>query len=383
MRCKSCGKEIPANALWCPWCGKKQAKTKKKVARRPSGTGTIVKVAGKRTRPYLALLPATYSSGEKSRKPLGYFATYTEADEALARARLEKNRDRQLLTWEDMYSSFTHSNYFSELSVDGQKSHLKSWKHLKCVSGKKVVETTKKDFEGAVQKMHSDGLGRETCLKVRNLASLLCQEAMGEKLISVNFARLVKLPKEEKKVKPPFSSSDMKKLWNLSDLGDTAADVTLLMCYTGMRPSECLGLLLEKHLFLGQYNYFRTGSKTDAGRDRIIPIPPVLLPIVFRLKGGRTTGPLVPTPSGGIWGRDNWRNRQFNPLRKTIGAEWASPYTCRHTFSNMQRRRGVDTEIMMEIMGHADYAVAAEHYNTMTDEDLVSICQSVEGLARP
>lgn len=59
------------------------------------------------------------------------------------------------------------------------------------------------------------------------------------------------------------------------------------------------------------------------------------------------------------------------------------PYSCRHTYADIQKRRNIAPEIMMEIMGHADYSTTVERYQTTTAEDVVRICSAVEGLERP
>jgi len=59
------------------------------------------------------------------------------------------------------------------------------------------------------------------------------------------------------------------------------------------------------------------------------------------------------------------------------------PYSCRHTYSDLQKRRQVPPEIMMAIMGHEDYATTVEHYQTTTDDDIELICSAVESMERP
>ena len=56
-----------------------------------------------------------------------------------------------------------------------------------------------------------------------------------------------------------------------------------------------------------------TGSKTKAGKNRIIPIPCILRPVVEKAMAGRHSGPLIAVEQGGFWRLDNWRPRQFNP----------------------------------------------------------------------
>lgn len=384
MICVKCDKEIPDDALFCPWCGKKQAATRMRRQKRPTGAGSIVKLKGRRSRPYAAKMPAIYRDGKALRVCIGYFATYREADDALRQAIVKTPKELAGYTLEDLYNRFIAGNYFSNLSEGGQASHRGAWKYLDGQKAKLVTKLTKADFQDAVDAMKARGLKRETMAKVRNLSSLLCKEAMGLGLMTVNYGMLVQLPREERTEPQPFGTMQLKKLWKLYDQKDKAAAAVLVLCYTGMRPGELLGVDIDKHLFICDTGrYFQTGSKTEAGRNRIIPIPKILEPVIDFLCAGRDSGVFVRTPEGKRWRLDNWRKRAFGPVADAIGAPWATPYTCRHTYSNLQKRRGTDPELMMEIMGHKDYSTTVERYHTTTAEDLKSILKAVEGFARP
>jgi len=232
--------------------------------------------------------------------------------------------------------------------------------------------------------MQKAGKKRESLAKVRNLCSLLCQEAMGMGLLTTNYGQLVQLPKNDSIGAAPFSSAELKKIWAKADEGDTTAAAILILNYTGMRPSELLSLEISTHIHIyGQQRYFRTGSKTKAGKNRIIPLPEILSKHIDILIGDRTCGPLVATAGGGFYRLDNWRPRCFNKLMEDLSLSGHTPYSCRHTYADIQKRRRIDPEIMMEIMGHEDYATTVEHYQTTTDEDLDRIFSAVDGISRP
>lgn len=63
----------------------------------------------------------------------------------------------------------------------------------------------------------------------------------------------------------------MNKLWN--NLYDVDyVDVLLIQCYSGWRPQE-LGLLKMENVDLENW-VIVGGMKTDAGKDRVVPIHP-------------------------------------------------------------------------------------------------------------
>ena len=93
MLCPKCRKAVPDDFIYCPYCGKKLLKTKRKRSRRPSSSGSVRYISENRSRPWQALLPAEYIDGKKIQKTLGYFKTSLEADAALAQFRASKNKD--------------------------------------------------------------------------------------------------------------------------------------------------------------------------------------------------------------------------------------------------------------------------------------------------
>ena len=378
MLCKKCGKSIPDDALYCPYCGKKQAAAPQpRHAKRVNGAGSITKLKGNRARPYLARLPATLQSGTRAQRTLGMFATYQEADAAL-RAVANSSGSAAAYTLRQIYEIFTSGNYFSRLSKDGRKSHVGAWKYLEPYASKRMYRITKLEFQSAVDAMAQRGLKRETMAKVRNLSSLLCKEAMGLGIITVNYGALVQLPRQDSKKQTPFSNAEVKLLWDAAMAGDATAMHVILDCYTGMRPGEMFGVEIDKHLFRTAAGwYFITGSKTAAGRNRISPIPHAIHWIIDALADGRKEGLLIRSPEGRRVDLANWRRRQFGPLMRSLGIEGKTPYSCRHTFSNLQKRRGVEPEIMMEVMGHEDYSTTVEKYQTTTKDDIERILSKI------
>lgn len=387
MICKSCGTPLSEDSVFCHLCGKKQLSQHKRHFHRCKSQGTITKLSGRRKNLYWARLPVDYSTGYPTRKSLGCFPSYNEAAEALAKAMYTQNEIpdlRQTFTLQDIYDRFIDSNYYLSLSKSGQGAHRTAWKHLSRISQVPICNVTKATFQRPIDDLYRMGKKRETLAKVRNLSSLLCQEAMGMGLLVTNYGQLVQLPKNDSSGAVPFSSVELKLIWSEADKKNNTAAAVLILNYTGMRPSELLNLEISKNLFIyGDRRYFKTGSKTEAGKNRIIPIPDILNNSLDSLIDNRTSGPLVTAPGGGFFRLDNWRPRCFNVLMKELSLSGRTPYSCRHTYADIQKRRNIDPEIMMEIMGHEDFSTTVEFYHTTTDEDLDRIFSAVDGIIRP
>ncbi len=388
MDCRYCHNSIPDGAKFCHLCGKSQTTQSKRHRRhRPQSQGTITKLSGRRANPYWARLPADYSSGLPTRKSLGCFPTYAAASEALSKNMYTPDQGspkEKTITLQNIYERFISSHYYDALSQSAQGSHRTAWKHLQRCATVPVSDINKDTFQTPINAMSDENLKRETMAKARNLASLLCREAMGMGLMSVNYGQLVQLPKADTEPAKPFSTEQLSHIWAAADGGDRDAMAVLMLIYTGMRPGELLSTDITQHLHIdGSYWYIQHGSKTEAGRNRIIPLPKILHDVIRKLVRGRSEGPLIAAEKGGFWRPDNWRPRRFNPLMERLSLVGFVPYSCRHTYADLQKRKGVSPEVMKTVMGHAKYDTCVERYQTTTEEDIVRICAEADGFERP
>lgn len=266
MICKHCDSQLPENAIYCCLCGKKQIMQTQKHRHRARAQGTITKLPGHRTAPYWARMPADYSSGAPTRKSLGVFPTYKAASEALAKAiylsELGTKDTPSIVTLQDIFYQFTDSHYFRGLSKSAQTSHRSAWKHLMPCATVQIARVNKETFQKIVNSLYKEGYKRETLSKIRNLASLLCKEAMGQGLITINYGQLIQLPKADSNAAKPFSTNDLKVIWQAADNGSKDAMTVLVLIYTGMRPSELLSVDISIHLHTeGTYWYIQAGRK--------------------------------------------------------------------------------------------------------------------------
>ncbi len=368
MNCVKCNKEIPDGSIFCPWCGKKQTAQKRRVAKRCKGEGSITKL-NRKNRPWQAR--ATAVNGK--RVFLGNFDTKAEASAAIVEAHKKINPELATMTIGDIYNSFINSNYFDQLSKSGQDSHKFAWKHLCQIEQLKFKNVTTSVFQTVIDDMIREGKKRETTAKVRNLASLLCKEAMRYGILDTNYAALVQLARNDSEAGRSYTSEERKAIWEAWKAGDETAGYVTLLTFTGMRPNEPRKLVLGKNVFDG---YFITGSKTEKGIERVIPYPDFCQEIIDYFAHGRTEGVLFEN----LTAYSNWRSRKFVPLMESLGIENVVPNSSRHTYSDIQKRRNIDPEIMMDIMGHEDYSTTVEKYHSITEEDIARIRSATKDL---
>lgn len=356
MKCKKCRAKIPDESKFCLYCGAKQIQEKRKALKRPNGTGTVYKLSGRRKRPWAA---------QKNRVLIGCYETRTAALEALNRLTDKSLDERYNMTFADVFEAWKLEHY-KELTKSGQNQYDISYQVFSSLHPKKFRDLRTADFQGALEphmgKTHS------TVSKHKQLITQMSKWAIREELITTNFASFVKLPENVKKEKEIFSETDIKKL---KKDGSETAKIILMLIYTGMRIGELFSLPLSDY----HKTYVVGGEKTEAGRNRVIPIRPEGRGY-FQYFSTHANGPLLLSGYTGQRVPANFRRRDYYPLLDKLGISRKTPHATRHTYASRARKDGMPPEILQKILGHADYSTTANIYVHTDIEDLV---KAVEG----
>lgn len=118
--------------------------------------------------------------------------------------------------------------------------------------------------------------------RIRSIFIGMLDFAVEYELIDRNYAKDVNIHDKKVEHRPhmSFSEDELALLWDSLDV--PYVDVLLIQCYTGMRPQE-LGLIEISNVDLDT-GFIVGGIKTDAGKNRVIPIAwnPVRSPIPLR-----------------------------------------------------------------------------------------------------
>ena len=131
--------------------------------------------------------------------------------------------------------------------------------------------------------------------------------------------------------------------------------------YTGFRISEFLGLTPASVREVDGIKVLIGGMKTEAGKNRTVPIHPRIADIVSApvKKDGKT---LFCRDDGTPMPPKYFREKCYIPALNSIGVRPLNPHATRRTFSTMMSAAGVREEDMIALMGHADFSVDVDHY---------------------
>ncbi len=351
MNCIKCGEALPQGALFCPACGKRQTKTTRKSAKRPNGSGTVYRLQGRRSRPWVAA---------KNKVIVGYYPTKKDAVEALGRLSGQSLTERYNMTFAEVFEAWSAEHYH-EVGPKAVEAYNRAFDVFAPLHDKLFRSLRTADFQAVLDphmaKSHS------TVNKYKQLLTQMSSWAIREELISTNFAKFVRLPENVKKEKEIFSDAEIQKL---EADGSDAAKIVLMLLYTGMRIGELFSLPLSDY----HESYVVGGEKTDAGRNRIIPIRPEGKQY-FAYFAKKATGELLLSGYDGQKVPANFRRRDYYPLLDRLGIERKTPHATRHTYASRAVKEGLPPEMLQKILGHADYSTTANIYTHIDAQTLV------------
>lgn len=351
MQCRKCRADIPDGGKFCPYCGTRQEREPRKALKRANGTGTVYKLQGRRRRPWIAA---------KNKTVIGYYETKTAALEALNRFAGRSLDERYNMTFADVFEAWKEEHY-KEITDIGQASYNRAFDVFAPLHKKKFRDLRTADFQSVLDPYMKQS--HSTVSKHKQLITQMSAWAMREELITTNFAKFVRLPENMKKEKEIFSDADIEKL---EGDGSEAAKIVLMLIYTGMRIGELFSLPLKDY----HETYVIGGEKTEAGRNRVIPIRPEGREY-FRYFSEHASGERLLSGYLGQRIPNNFRKRDYYPLLDRLGIKRKTPHATRHTYASHARRVGMPPEILQKILGHADYNTTANIYVHTDIEELL------------
>lgn len=365
MKCIKCHQEIPDGSAFCNHCGKKQTKAARKTRKRPKGSGTIHKDSRNVQKPWIAHAPSTRHG--KGRVYLGAFRTYIDAQDAIEKFVREGRPELYNATVADIYALWSET-HFKRVSQSAISLYTSMWKRFEPIYHVKMAEIRTEDFQQIVNLCKS----KSAADTVKSMAVMLCRYSMQNDVISKNYGDFVSIPKFEKKEKLIFSKKQIATLWEHTD--DKRVQIILFMIYTGLRIGELAALRPEDvHLDEG---YIICGEKTQAGKNRVVPLSPNIPELSAFLRGW-----MQESKKKTIIGLCTQRIRDdvFYPALVEMGMLQAerrpnktgfifpdknhlTPHSTRHTFASMCSTAGMQPDKLQKIIGHANFQTTADIY---------------------
>lgn len=226
------------------------------------------------------------------------------------------------------YSKATKSNYSASYSYC-TSLYDRPFEDLKATDLQEFIDSQK-------------GLKKGSLRVILVLLNQMYKYAIYAEIVSENKSKYVRINKEDDTEHgTAFSEQELKILWKNS--ADIDVQLILIMCYSGWRIGELENL--EVNL---DERYFKGGSKTKAGKDRIVPIHPRIYDFVkARIKNDGTLLSM---------NKVTYRMFRFYPALEKLGIVGDpkhTPHDCRHTFSALCEKYSVRENDRKRMLGHS------------------------------
>lgn len=331
--------------------------------RNPNGYGSVYKLSGKRRRPFIARITSGWGQdGKQLYDVIGYYETRKDATIALAEYWKGGVKQSSSMTLETVYDEWSNVK-FENISSSTIGQYKAAFQKLKPLWRARFVDLRTAHFQKVINDNHKI-LKKGTLEKIKLLVGLLYEYAIQNDIVSKNYAKYIELPKEDKREKVIFNDLEINQLWE--NIDKPFVDTILILIYTGMRVGELLKLTtfdidLDNQIITG-------GLKTDAGKHRVIPIHPKILPLITQRvnEGGK------PFP----WSYTKYK-AHFDQLMQELGMANKTPHSTRHTFATLMARGGADTKALQKIIGHANYSTTADVYTHFDVNDLKNAINAI------
>lgn len=365
MKCK-CGYEV--DTPFCPMCGRQMDKPKPKRVR-GNGQGTVVKRGDK----YRAIVTLGYwvdSDGRLHRKTRS--KSFERKKDAVAALTALRGENRQQdITLIECYNRWEPTHTAGPSTMTNYKA---AFKYFSDLWFEKMRYLQLDDLQECLNEC---GHGRRTQENMRAVLGLLYKYAIPRDYAEKNMAQYLKITAEAGGHRQGFTLDEVEKIRkNVSSI--PGAREILCMIYTGFRPGEFLALKGKD--FDPVNNTLSGGSKTEAGRNRIVTISP-------KIKG------LIPSVGADepLWGcRDlkTFTEKIFYPALEKCGIDnpiiaengisrhRLTPHSCRHTFATLMKAvPGADKD-KLELIGHSSSEML-RYYQDVGLEDLRKITDKI------
>lgn len=305
-------------------------------------------------------------------KVVGYYATKAEALAALAEFN-ENPTDlaTRRVSFEKLYELWSKEKF---KGASPTNSYAAAYKYCKALYDYQFADIKTAQMQEAIDTCEA---GYSTKRNIKILFNQMTKYALANDISKKNYAELCTLPPHEDSEKHrPFTEKELEYLWKLAP-DNRNVQTVLILCYTGMRPTEFCKIIRENvHL---DEHYMLGGIKTEAGKNRAIPIADKIFPFVKALYDEGHT--MLIEDEDGPLNYDKYRPRYFETAMTLLPVTMRNhlPHDGRHTCATLldNVEPAIAPKIIKLILGHASSDVTQKVYTHKTIEQLVEAINKI------
>lgn len=335
--------------------------------RNPNSYGSVFKLSGKRRRPWAVRITVGWTDdGKQIFKYLSYHEKKTDAVRALAEYNVNPyDVDANKVTFEEIYSKWSEQAYptLSDSSVKTYKSAYKNTVKIQNMCFRDLRLTA---LQGVVDSVESASMARMT----KFLFQKMYTYALENDIVEKDYSQFIKLEKKnETKEKIPFTDKEVQIMWDKVDSVDYA-DLIVMLLYTGMRIGELLDMTKDNiHL---EERYMVGGSKTEAGKNRVIPLHKKIIPLIEKRMEKSKNGYLFENTLGKKLTYALFMSKYWGAILAHLENNH-TPHDTRHYFVSKMDSLGVNRVTIQKIVGHSSKSVTDIYTHKNLDELLEAV----------
>jgi len=360
----------------------------------PNGYGSVAKLSGNRRRPYIVKKTKGFDNrGYPIPDIIGYAVTREEGLILLAQYNADPwDIDKAKTTLAELYAAWLEKK-LPKLGSSNQRSLKAAYNHCSDLYWKKYKEIKTYHMQECVD---SCGKSYSTQGSIKNLFNHLDKFAFETDIINKMYSELVTCDPIPETEKTPFTEKEIERVWTMYNRFKAApeteakgftneeigtiwengaeewVDSALVFMYTGFRISELLDIR-NANIDLKQ-GTIKGGRKTKAGKDRLVPIHPKILPLV---KDRMSEGSEYLFACNGKKVSNNHYYIIWNEMMERLNMDHKT-HECRHTIRSRLDSNGANKKCIDLIMGHKSKEVGERVYTHKTIQELKDTIELID-----
>lgn len=246
-------------------------------------------------------------------------------------------------------------------------TYLSEYKHCQMLYDMRFVDIRLTHLQAVIDNSSAKFPTRKA---IKILLNLMYNYAIKNDIVDKKYSQYIDIGTEEEKSKrKPFTQAEIDKLFANVDKMDYI-DTVLIMIYTCMRVGELITIeIANVHL---DERYMIGGIKTEAGKNRVIPINRKIEPFIRKYyEMNKDKKYLIMNSLGNPMQYSNYRREKWDNIMEKLEMEH-NPHDCRHTGASLLDSVGANKLCRKRIMGHSSQDLTDDVYTHKTIEELVA-----------
>lgn len=335
--------------------------------RNPNGYGSVVFLGSKRRKPYAIRKTIQWiledGRAVQKYKYVDYFATRQAALIALADLNKYKTDISKVdVPFSELYSEW-YERHTAKKSVSSKNNLKYAIKYCDAIANKKIGNITEDDLQGCI----------DICDKGYQTKVIIKQILQGVMTFAVNRGIRYDNPSDMLDVGKPTTGSAHSAIKEVDVLLNDGDPSVMFLLYTGLRVQEMLNIKLsDVHL---EDRYLVAGLKTDAGRDRKVPIHTALIPYITKALAENKM--YLFEQKGKHIAYARYRATIWDAVMARYRLSY-TPHDTRHTFITKMQKLNVPKICIQLIVGHKALNVTDSVYTHYQIEELIEFIDKLE-----